>query len=1758
MNCNEANQYMEEYADGSLQEDMKNEITDHINKCPHCMKEYIEAKESINIIKSYYESIKIPHNLKNITIIKRRKSRIFYFKKAWISIACVFVILMGMFTIPELFFDGVSAQEYRGGFSLTPILNDKSGVNPESEFVLTSKMDINLEEIKNILTIDGEPEPLIKVSKKNEFLIIPSKPLRNNCLYTFRIKKGEDITWTYQTSSKFVITGFFPDDRTTGVPINTGIEIYFSHEDLKDVDKYFEITPFVPGIFQTKKKAVVFLPKENLKEGTIYTVKLKKGVGLKGSKQLIDKDTIFRFETVSKKPQENMVHLQYGQSLNEVMPNEKPYLPVSCSFPEFKQKIHVNTSIYVYKNIDSFIADLSKNKAYSWSYLSSQNNTLPVEGMEKVMDFNSELLKNRDDQYIKIPDNLPSGYYIVDSHYEDINFQTFLQVTNLGMYIMKAQNQTLLWINDLASHTPIEGAKIQQPESKKIYKSDNRGIVWFENEIVNKSGESQAESLYYKVKAGKMEAVLNVSSLYYSWGGNESDNYWSFLHLDRNLYKPDDTVFFWGLVKNRYQDENMDDLSMEIYENVQRINEHAWEYYGTGWKSPIADQPVVKKEIKAQDGVFKSSMELPNLDPGGYTLTLKKDDKTLVSTYLEVKEYQKPPYRLEIEKDKEAVFAGEEIKYKIKGNFFEGTPLSNLKVNYDLNLGYNCFDRQHGVTDLNGEMTVKYTPQNTGQGEDSVNIRVSSDWAEIGDVSSNASTRVFMNDINVDIQGSVKDMKGQINGLVKKITLDRLNKKTAKHYTDYLGDIVEGKTITGKIYKNTWVKVDTNQYYNPINKTTEKKYNYELKKDVYKEFTINSDSQGKFSYKFDAPDIEDGYYTGVLECCDNSGKKMTFEIYVYNSEIDYCNIYNYEENRYYLGGGKDKYSLYENVELVFKKGKEPLNGGKYLFIKTQNGIRDFEVKDNPYYSFKPQDKDLPNVNITGVYFNGITYVESEYFCVNMDYEKKNLLIEASLDKSSYRPGDEVLINVKCKDIKGNPRKAVVNASIVDEAMFKLNEQYVNTLETLYVSQPPGVLFSYQTHMNSGREMNVPNKSFCVYTANDRYVPVKFGLLSRANGINNCDFELSYDSIQLKGIQSTSIMNTTFSDEGDSSLIRQDFKDTASFKTITLDENGCGEIRITLPHNITSWRVTLSGVTTDLLGGSEKVSLDVTMPFFINYSLNDNYLIEDKPSIGVSAYGIGLKEGEAVNFKVYNKNNPEEYVTGSGKAFQRINIPLWKLHEGKGELIISAESESGLRDSLQHKINVLKTYSDIEESIYMDVKPGMKIQGSNEGTTSLTFSNKDRAVLIKQLENLKSNEGNRIDQKFPSKIAGEVLGGYFGEEGHKESFSLKEKDYQRQDGGISILPYGKGDIELSARISPLIKDNINTHGLKEFFYRSMDKKENSIYLCAILYGLSAMREPVLLELDKMSQVENLSVKDYIYLALAYCELGEFSKAHMVYRERISMHIKDYSPYMRVEVEDREERMVATALAAYLESILGIDNSYGLYLYVTFNECDDININIEKIKYLSNELKNKKNTKSSLTYSYDGREYTKDFSDGSIHTIKVPGNKLSTLSIEKVEGEVSVISTFKKPVFKKESLDNNISVKRSFTSKRDGFTKEITEFKENDIIRVEIILNIPEDYKGISYKVSDYLPSGLKRIENIYDIGKNWRYSEGEIAEEDGQNITFYVNKEWKTKRSIWYYARVISTGKYEGESTVVQNVNYKDHIYFGNSCKMSID
>lgn len=250
--------------------------------------------------------------------------------KRIIAIVLAVALVAAVFWIVNPF-TPVYAEEYRNGFLLTPVHFDATGIYTDTQFILKSEKTYTLDQMKEMLRMLGDNPLEITQNEQNQFVVTPQKELNTNSLYTFvlTLPNNETVTWTFQTRRDFKVLGTLPADQSNYVPVNSGIEVYFSHTDYEDLTKYFSISPQVEGRFERNGYAVVFIPKK-LDPGTLYTVTIRKGLPLKGTDLKLSESYVFSFETAPEQSEDtgSRGSLYFQSLLMEFGTSEAPVIPI--------------------------------------------------------------------------------------------------------------------------------------------------------------------------------------------------------------------------------------------------------------------------------------------------------------------------------------------------------------------------------------------------------------------------------------------------------------------------------------------------------------------------------------------------------------------------------------------------------------------------------------------------------------------------------------------------------------------------------------------------------------------------------------------------------------------------------------------------------------------------------------------------------------------------------------------------------------------------------------------------------------------------------------------------------------------------------------------------------------------------------------------------------------------------------------------------------------------------------------------------------------------------------------------------------------------------------------------------------------------------------------------------------------------------------------------------------------------------------------
>lgn len=1633
-----------------------------------------------------------------------------------------------------------SADIYKGGFLVTASKYDDSGIALDAEFYLTSQNPVTLDYLKENLCIRGQAAPEISELPDGRFVIRPSEELERGRLYIIDIAApdGSTVSFAFQTPREFAVIGSLPQDMSSGVPVDTGIEIYFTYNDVEDIEKYFEISPKAEGRFEEHGYARSFVPKK-LEPGTIYTVTVKKGLKAAKGSLTLEEDYTFSFETSqdsSSTADPSPGSLGISDTWFDFTTREQPVIPFYLYLTGMRQEknVPVKAAVYRFPDENALIKAIrERDKIPSWAWYSYSRMKTDVSSLEKVVEFTQTVnLDSWNTRYIMLPDSLPHGFYIIELTCEDLAAQAFIQSSDTAAFFMEDRSGGLFWVNNLITGLPSASAIIEDVETGRTARTDASGLARLDGTSAGKDPDIM--DFYRITTSDGRVSLLNAGYLYVPYD-DEYDSQglnWRYLQTDRTLYKPDDLVQFWGFVKSRVDNTSPEKVTVELSEGG--YFRPMYDSFVRSFLPFVMGKPMATLTLDARDGFFNGEIQLPALDPGSYNLIVRSGSKILASSYIQVENYVKPQYELTITSDKKAVFAGEKIKFTINASFFDGTPVSNVPIRYSIN-GYMSGESGEGMTDRNGNLTVEYIPayQQGMQGYQYYGISASTTLPEIGEIYQYHSFRVFANDTELVPVGEIRDGTASVSIAAHQVELDAINDEDPAN-DNYLGQPISGHNAEVSVYRITWDKIEVGEDYDYINKVVRKLYEYRERKTPVTERTLTTGADGGASFEFSVDKDLEGYYIAEIKSQDRKGRQLKYQVNIYNRSGAYYPSTGYEY--YYLKADKERYGSGEQVNLEFYKGEQPVTGYRTLFVEARNGILGAEVTDQPKYS-KPFDTALsPNYYVDGIMLTGTGYIRSSSW-VAYNYEEKKLTIEVESDKESYKPGEACTVTITAKDPGGNPVAAMVNISLIDEALLQLSGQYIDPLSQLYTWMGSGVI-RYSTSRRSSPIYPVrAGTSFGIAVdtaADEKTAEAPVPAPSEA-----ADYDMA------GGIS-------------DGVTLRSDFRDTACFETIRLDEDGKGSLTFTLPDSVTSFRLAAAAISSDLHAGSEIASTRVSMPFFINDAMSLTYLSGDKPYIGLTAYGQELEEGEEVLFEIRCKELDNYVRTASAKAFERVNIQLPKLPEGTYDLEIYARSKSGFADGIRRTIQVYDTYRTIETSSVKELAPGVRIDAGDSGLTTIIIADEGRGRLISGLHGLAWGYGNRLDQKLTAYYARKFLNELMGDrEFLYEPIDPDAISYRNSDGGYGILPYSTSDIRMSALLTPWLAEVTDTTSLKMYFYNALLTDE--MINAPALYGLAALGEPVLAELETARNTENLSLTDYIFVGMAYQMLGETSIATEIYNMRIKNRLEISEPYIRVRVKDgdTDASLEETALLAAFTAGLGLEESDRMYGYITSRYSKNVYTGVEQLIYLSERLKKADGDTVEFEYTYDGRSYQVKLENGQCELIRIPSVKAGDFKVTSVKGKASVMSIYKAPLSRSTAKDSNVTITRKYFNAITG--EETTTFSPNDIVMVQIDYTINNAAIDNIYEITDYAPSGLKPISNPWSYGVTrdfgWYY-----RNIDGQKVTFVVGK-WSYSindyKPLTYYARVAGPGEYTAEGTVAQGSIVKSSLTINDSTVIRI-
>lgn len=702
------------------------------------------------------------------------------------------------------------------------------------------------------------------------------------------------------------------------------------------------------------------------------------------------------------------------------------------------------------------------------------------------------------------------GYYVFVAQLADGTFEQreAVLVTELSLVVKHGPSTVLVSAHDLRSGEALEGIEILVESSgREVARgiTDDRGIaVWQSNDL----------PFHLTITGfGKPGAARVFTSTY-----AEPLGYRAYLYTDRPVYRPGQTVHFKGVVRMQTEDgysvpadepvliQIRDADYQLIYQAERRTNE---------WGS--------------FHGEFRLASE-PTL--GLYELSARIGEVTEWSTF-RVAAYQKAEYAVSMQPLSDTYVVGDEIEVELNAAFYYGEPLRHAAVEYTVysqplwSDGYGGYGDLitwgSGLTDENGRMHLTIPTRPSSENE----------WYVI--------------------EAIVYDPGGRGIEAVQRIAVHRGTFDIAIEQDQYIANVGDTTTFTVRTQRIDGTPIEQALQFEVLREEWDGAY-YNMVPIDAGEITTDAEGRGRYAFTSDAS----GYYLIRFSGQDERGNTVTASGYIYVGEYGFAG----PRDGIDMVTDQDAYMPGDTARIMLSSALPP---GPVLVSVEGSQLYDWyivEIGEQAVSLDIPiRAAYAPNVWISAVAVRGQQFYQTNQR-IEVINEAHRLQLEVTADREQYEPGDIAVYSVVVRDAAGQPVQAEVSFSLVDEAIYAIQDEFVRPIDTFFYRE----------------------QRWDVYT--------------------NYSFPWGYLAGPAKGAPPDLD-------------IRDEFQDTAYWQAVILtDESGQAVIEVPLPDNLTTWRATVRGHTLQTEVGEARHHIQVNKPLLVRLAAPRFFSQGDEAEIAV--------------------------------------------------------------------------------------------------------------------------------------------------------------------------------------------------------------------------------------------------------------------------------------------------------------------------------------------------------------------------------------------------------------------------------------------------------------------------------------------------------------------------------------------------------------
>jgi hypothetical protein len=776
-------------------------------------------------------------------------------------------------------------------------------------------------------------------------------------------------------------------------------------------------------------------------------------------------------------------------------------------------------------------------------------------------------------QPVQLPTNtVPSGLYVIQAVRGGGDPVRSLIAVGRHTLILKrgSGGQVVAWAARLQTGEPLNAMNVTlydnqgNPLASSATGSD--GIATFA--ITNGDPWLAIGHAGDEVTIAGLDWQWRTNDDYWYGNGYEQASYRIYLHTERPIYRPGDTIFYNAVVRHNLANgyspiSTSQPLSLTLRDSRGNV---------------VETQVKTADEFGALAGEFLLGQEPPL---GNYTLEIQAGAQAQQQR-LRVEEYRKPEYEVKVLTPADFAIAGDAIPITVEADYFFGQPVAKAVVTLQIyrqpyywynywwwyghvapNPNQGLLTELTGVTDQEGRWQTIFTPDAIEEYNAIYTFKATVTDARDQPVEHEKSITLYWNTFKLEVH---TDRYGYEHD--EAVTIHVAARGHAEQP-------VANQRVELRIVRDDWQS----------NTAT----------DVVPPQTVNTDGQGKAQAIFST--VPQGWHRIIASSTDGRGRKVESYSYlwVYDTTSDSWWYWNNDDLS--ITTDKESYAPGETATLliqsritgvalvtleragVHREMIVPINRP----MTTVEALITADLAPNVYakvHIFKRTAANDAHPNAEG----RLVTAKSELVVPALD---KRLKIEIAANAPAYKPGEQATLTLRVTDAGGQPVRARVSLALVDEAIFALQADLsANLFDAFYGRR----LSSVQTYDSLVRH---PYNYF-------------YGVPSEDGGSGPTPTPVATQTPP--GVQTPN-----------NSQPRRIFLDTAYWNP-NLVTNDAGEVRVAirLPDNLTTWRVIARAVTLETQVGEDKAQLLVTQEIIARPALPRFAVLGDRFHVGIVA------------------------------------------------------------------------------------------------------------------------------------------------------------------------------------------------------------------------------------------------------------------------------------------------------------------------------------------------------------------------------------------------------------------------------------------------------------------------------------------------------------------------------------------------------------